>query len=118
MQKLRENHETIQKLTSQMQEIQDQMNSMNDPGEFQEVESNNSGRLSYVSSQPAMSPHACLLTHGIHLAYRKTFLVDLPRDHPQGIVTLTHHKENEDQFHKLQGHIFSQEMAKQNRGTI
>ena len=32
------------------------MNSMNDSGEFQEVESNNSGRLSHVCSQPAMIP--------------------------------------------------------------
>ena len=30
--KLRESHETIQKLTSQLQEMQDQMNSMNDSG--------------------------------------------------------------------------------------
>ena len=37
-------------------------NSMNDSGEFQEVESNYSGRLSHVSSQPAMIPssHASL----------------------------------------------------------
>ena len=32
------------------------MNSMNDSGEFQEVESNYSGRLSNVSSQTAMIP--------------------------------------------------------------
>ena len=31
----RENHETMPKLTSQLQEMQDQMNSMNDSGEFQ-----------------------------------------------------------------------------------
>ena len=30
VQRLRENHETIQKLTSQLQEMQEQMNSMND----------------------------------------------------------------------------------------
>ena len=56
VQTLRENHETTQKLTSQLQEMQEQMNSINDSGEFQEVESNYSGRLSYVSSQPAMTP--------------------------------------------------------------
>ena len=56
LQKLRENHETIQQLTSQLQQMQEQMNSMNDSGEFQEVESNHSGRLSYVSSQPVMIP--------------------------------------------------------------
>ena len=39
-----------------MQDMQEQMNSMNDSGEFQEVESNHSGRLSYVPSQPAVVP--------------------------------------------------------------
>ena len=56
VQKLRESHETIQRLTSQMQEMQEQMNSMNDSGEFQEVESNHSGRLSQVPSQPEVIP--------------------------------------------------------------
>ena len=35
VQKWREKHETTQKLTSQLQEMQEQMNSMNDSGEFQ-----------------------------------------------------------------------------------
>ena len=35
VQKLRENHEPIQKLTSQLQEMQEQMNSMSDSGELQ-----------------------------------------------------------------------------------
>ena len=56
VQKLRENHETIQKLTSQLQEMHEHMNSMNDLGDFQDVESNYSGRWSYVSSQFAMIP--------------------------------------------------------------
>ena len=51
-----ESHETIQKLTSQLQEMQGQTNSMNDPGEFQEVEPNYSGRLSYVSTPPGLTP--------------------------------------------------------------
>ena len=34
----RVSHETIQRITSQMQHLQGQMNSMNDSGEFQEVE--------------------------------------------------------------------------------
>ena len=58
MQKLRENHVTIQKLTSQLQQLQEQMNSMSDSREFQELESNHSGRLSYVSSQLAMIPRS------------------------------------------------------------
>ena len=56
LQKLRESHDTIQRLTSQMQERQGQMSSMDDSGEFQAVESNHSGRLSSVPSQPAMLP--------------------------------------------------------------
>ena len=36
--------------------MQEQTNSMNHSGEFQEVESNHSERLSYVSSQPAAIP--------------------------------------------------------------
>ena len=73
------------KLTSQLQEMQDQMNSMIDSGEFQEVESNYSGRLSYVSSQPAMIPsspfHAeprqtlASWHREYNLYHRKTFLV-------------------------------------------
>ena len=39
-----------------MQEMQGQMNSVNDSGEFQEVESNHSGGLSYVSSPPEAIP--------------------------------------------------------------
>ena len=58
VQKFRENHETIQKLTSQLQDKEEQMNSVNDSGEFQEMESNCSGRLSYVSSQLAAIPHS------------------------------------------------------------
>ena len=56
MQKLRENHETIQQLTTPLQQMQEQMNSVNDSGDFQDVESNYSGRLSHVSSQPVMIP--------------------------------------------------------------
>ena len=56
VQKFRENHETTQKLTSQLQEVQDQVNSMSDSGDFQNVESKFCGRLSHVSSQLVMIP--------------------------------------------------------------
>ena len=56
MQKLRENHQTIQQLTFHLQQMQEQMNSMNSSAEFQDIESNCSGRLSHVSSQPATIP--------------------------------------------------------------
>ena len=56
VQKLREIHEKIQQLTFQLQQMQEQMHSMNDSGEFQDVESNYCGRLSHVSSHPVMIP--------------------------------------------------------------
>ena len=78
-------YETIRRLTSQLQEMQEQMKSLNDSGDFQEVDSNHSGRLSYVPSQPAAIPSSrsflsrykrLLLTHrGIRLFHRKTFSV-------------------------------------------
>ena len=48
--KLRESHDTIQRLTSQIQELQEQVNCMNDSGDFQDVESNCSGQVSHVPS--------------------------------------------------------------------
>ena len=56
--KSRENHETLQQLSSQLRRMLEQMNVMNDSGEFQEVESHHSGRLSCVSSQLAMIPNS------------------------------------------------------------
>ena len=38
VQKLRESHDTIQQLASQMQELQERVNCMNDSGEFQHIE--------------------------------------------------------------------------------
>ena len=46
----------MQSLTSQMHEMQEQMNSMNDSEEFQEVESNHTEKLYYVPCQPAAIP--------------------------------------------------------------
>ena len=69
LQKLWESHESIQRLTSQLQEMQERMNSMNDSWEFQEVESNHSGKLSYVPSQPAMIPSSrSMLSRDKHFA--------------------------------------------------
>ena len=56
IQKLRESHETMQRLTPQVQELQERMNYLNDSGEFQEGDSNYSGKISRVSSQPARIP--------------------------------------------------------------
>ena len=76
------------------------MNSMNDSGKFQEVESNYSGRLSYVSCQPAMIPCALSMlsrdkrllldtwnTSGLqeNVFGNQFSTFDSPRDRPQGI---------------------------------
>ena len=55
-QKLRESHDTIQRLTSQLQQMQENMHSMNDSREFQDFQSICSGKLSHVPSQPAIVP--------------------------------------------------------------
>ena len=62
VQQLRESHDTMQRLTSQVQSMQEQMNSMNDSGEFQEVESNHSGELSYVSSRQVIPSSRSMLS--------------------------------------------------------
>ena len=53
---LRESHATIQELTSQIQELQERMNFMNDSREFQDVEVICSGKLSHVPRQSAIVP--------------------------------------------------------------
>ena len=100
VQKLRENHETIQQLTSQLLQIQEQLNSMDDSGDFQDVESNFCGRLSHVSSQPAMIPSSrALLSRDKRLPLdtrnqsglqenvfgNQLSTFDLPRDYSQRI---------------------------------
>ena len=122
MQKLSESHETIQKLTSHLQEMQDRMNSMNHSGEFQEVESNHSGRLSGISSQPAMIPISrSMLSRDKRLSLdtwntsglqENVFGNQFSTFDSHREFTLAKHKENEDQFHKLQGQgLHSQEMT-------
>ena len=56
VQKVRESHDTIQRLTSQIQELQERVTYLNDSGEFTEVESNFSGHFLHVLSQPARIP--------------------------------------------------------------
>ena len=74
----------------------EQMISMNDSGDFQDAESNYSGKLSHVSSQLVMIPSSRSM---------------LSRENMLKEFTHAHHKQNEDQFHKQQdrGH-YSQEM--------
>ena len=76
------------------------MNSMKDSRTFQEVESNHGGRLSHVSSQPAMIPSSrSMLSRDKRLPLdpwntpgpqenvfgNQLSTFDSPRDHPQGI---------------------------------
>ena len=56
VQKLRESHATIQELTSQIQELQEWVNCVNDSTEFQDFQSICRGTLSHVPSQPAVVP--------------------------------------------------------------
>ena len=56
VQKLSESHDTMQRLTSQMQYLQERVNCMNHSGEFQEIESTFSGKFSHVPGQPAVIP--------------------------------------------------------------
>ena len=82
--------------------MQEQMNSLNDSGDSQDVESNQiivEGCLTFpvnVRWFQVLVPcwaatNACLLTHGINLDYRRTFFgnqfstFDSPRDHPRRI---------------------------------
>ena len=58
-QELRESQATIQELTSQIQELQDGVNLMNDSPEFQYAESIRSGKLSHVPSQLSIAPSLC-----------------------------------------------------------
>ena len=58
-QELRKSQATIQELTSQIQELQDRMNHMNDSREFQDVQSICSEKLSHVFSQSAIVPSPC-----------------------------------------------------------
>ena len=99
-QKLRENRETIQQLTSQLQQMQEQMNYINDSGDLQEMESNYGGRLSHISSQLAMIPSSrSLLSRDNRLPLDTWYqsglqenvfgdqfsTFDSPRNHPQRI---------------------------------
>ena len=95
VQKLRKNHETTQQLTSQLQQMQEQINSMNESGDFQEVESNKSRscptydnyKFSFHAEPRQTSASEYLefnwITGNVFGIQSSTF--DSPRDHPQRI---------------------------------
>ena len=82
---MRESHATVQELTSQIPELQERMNYMNDSGEFQVVESTCSGKTiprfqstrnpskSWWTAEPRPK-FACDLIHLICSVQRETFL--------------------------------------------
>ena len=82
--------------------MQEQMNSMSDSGDFHDVESNYSGRLPHVSSQPVMSPSShSLLSWDTRLPLdtwnqsgvqenvlgNQSSTFDSPKDYPQRVPT-------------------------------
>ena len=133
-QKLGENHEKIQQLTSQLQQMQKQMNSVDDSGDFQDVEPNFCGRLSHVSSQPVMIPSArtllsrdkrLLLDRWIQSGLQENVFgnpfsaFDSPTDYSQKKINLTTCKETEKQLQnqsKMKTRYTSED--RQNQGTI
>ena len=116
-----------------MQEMQEQTNSMNDSGEFQEVESNHSGRLSYVPSQPAAIPSSrSMLSRDKRLPFdtwnapgllenvlgNQFSAFDSSQNHHQGI----HHSTTQGETGSVpqatgSGTLFARD-DKQNKGTI
>ena len=89
VQKLRENHETIQQLTSQFQQMQEQMNSVNDSGDIFKLWSQImvEGCLN-VSSQPVMirSSRSLLSRELQEIVFGNQFSTfDSPRDRPHRI---------------------------------
>ena len=107
--------------------MQDQMNSMNDSGEFQEVESNHGARLSYLPSQPAMIPSSrSMLSRDKRLPFDTWNTSELQGnvfgnqystfDSPRPEILLkefiiVRHLERQNQFHKQLGQgPLSQEM--------
>ena len=114
--------------------MQDQKNSMSDSGELQDVESNYSGRLSYVSSQPAINPSSRSMlsrdrrvpldtwnTSGLqeNVVGNQFSTFDSPRDHPQGIHSGAPQREQGSvpQATGRTGTLFTRD-DKQNRGAI
>ena len=109
------------------------MNSMNDSGEFQEVESNYSGRLSHVFSQPAVIPssrstlsrdkrlpldtwNTSGLQENVFGNQYSTF--DSLRDHHQGIQSCAPQRERGSVPQATGSGTLLARDDKQNRGTI
>ena len=113
--------------------MQEQMNSMNDSGEFQEVESHHSGRLSHVSSQPVMIPSSrTMLSRDKRLpfdtwnasGFQENAFGDQfstfgsPQDHHQGIHHCAPQRERGSVPQAAKSETLFARDDKQNRGTI
>ena len=81
---------------------------MSDAGEFQEVESNHSGRLSYFPSQPAMIPSSRSMLSRDKILPLDTWNMSGPQEH---LFIILRHQVLQDQFRCIlvQG-LLSQEM--------
>ena len=118
VQKLRENRKTIQKLTSQLQEMQDQMISMNESGDASRFQSTPSSRcvLSRDKRLPLDSWNTSGLKENVFGNQCSTF--DSPRDHPEGIHSCaTQREQGSVPQASGPGTLFTRD-DKQNRGTI
>ena len=101
---------------------------MNDSGKFHEVESNYSGRLSYVSSQPAMIPSSPSMpgsldtwnTSGLqeNVFGDQFSTFDSLRDHPQGIHPCAPQRERESVPQATGSGTLFERDDKQSRDTI
>ena len=109
------------------------MNSMSDSGDFQEVESNHSERLSYVSIQPAVIPSSRFMlsrdkrlpldtwnTSGLqeNVFGDQFSAFDSLRDHPQGIHLCAPQRERGPVPNATGTGTLSARDNRQNRGTI
>ena len=123
----------MQQPTSQLQQMQEQMNSMSDSRDFQDVGSNYSGRLSHVSSQLAMIPTSrSLLSRDKRLpldtwnqsGLQETFLgnqlstFDSHRDHPQRIQSDNVQRNREAVLEARRTKTIHTSEDRKNQGTI
>ena len=74
VQKLRESHETIQRLTSQVQDLQERKNYWNDSGEFHEFPVNQQSPRAMLSCDKRLRQTLASWHNGNCLDHRKTFL--------------------------------------------
>ena len=116
-----------------LRELREQMNSVNDSGDFQDVGPNSSGRLSHVSSQPVMIPSSrSLLSRDKRLpldtwnqsglqdnVFGNQFSTfDSPRDYPQRIQSDNVQRNREEAHEAERTKTIHTSEDRQNQGTM